>query len=201
MNRTSTIFIGLLFIFAVLGFALTFTPNTPRVSEGTTSYTNLEYGFSFSFPNTLSVLSYTPEIATIGTPIEDGIEGIAEVRVIATESTDVATSFSELTQQLINLCAADGPNASLSCIGLSSDDEFTTTTGVSGSKLILSGEYRTFSPETHTPIKKGPYLVFVLSQTATSTTYVVIHAPLNQELLEADSTIIEAIAASLVIGN
>jgi hypothetical protein len=167
------------------------------------TYANGTYGYSLSYPATLDVQEYLPEDVVFGHIDGDMVEGVAEARVVTVEG-EPGKSFAEAAaDQFKNLCAADGPTGSLSCVGLKSADPFTTDSGVSGWRIVLIGEMTRFGTGTTTTtvFDKGPFYAFVATTSASATSAVVIHAPLNQSLEEADTATIEDIARSLTLGR
>jgi hypothetical protein len=202
MNRTFTIIIGLLFLFALAGFAYFFTPNEAAAPEDiatTKEYRNEAHGFALAYPTSLSVLEYTPEIATIGTPIESGIDGVAEVRVMTIEGEPGQSFMEAAARDLKSLCAADGPDASFSCTGTDSVKPFTSAKGAAGFEVYLAGELRTASTGAVTEVRKGPYYGFLLATSAGASKVLIVHAPLNKDADEADAATIRVIADSVSI--
>jgi hypothetical protein len=163
------------------------------------TYENAAYGYSLSYPATLDIQEYLPEDVVFGHIDGDMVEGVAEARVVTVEGKPGRSFAEAAADQFKNLCAADGPTGSLSCVGLKSADPFTTDTGVSGWRIVLIGEMTRFGAGTTTTTQfdKGPYYAFVATTSALATSAIVIHAPLNQSLAEADTATIEAIAKSL----
>ncbi len=204
MNRILTLAICTLFLIAVLGFAIFFTPNTTTAPAGTVdaaSYTNATHGFSLAYPKTLSLLEYTPDIATIGTPIDGGIEGVADVRVLIIEGTPGMSLEDTAARDLAALCAAAGPTSSFSCTGVERIAPFTAASGATGFELFLTGELTSLGSGAVTTVRKGPYYLFPLSTGAMATKLLVVHAPLNQSADEANAPAIRTIAESVRLGE
>ena len=205
MNRILSIVFSGLFIIAVIGFIVMFKPNEPLspeqiATEATAkTYENSLHGFSLAYPEELNILEYTPEIATIGTLTEGGIDGVVDIRVETIEGQPDESLTEAAARQLSLLCAADGPTQSFTCTGLKSAVPFVTISGTTGFKIFLHGELTDFTTGSVTEIDKGPYLAFVLSTSATATKVLVIHPPLNQSAEEANRESIESIAKTVRI--
>lgn len=205
MNRFLSIAISILFLVGVAGLVIFFKPNAPVPPEqvaaeaSAKTYANAEHGYALSYPERLNIQEYTPEIATIGTPIEGGIEGVADVRVEVVEGEPGASFAESAARQLANLCAADGPDASFSCTGLKSVVPFATDTGTAGFEIFLTGERTDRAAGTVTETDKGPYIAFVLATSASATKVLIVHAPLNVDAAGADRALIETIAKSVRI--
>lgn len=202
MNRTLTIVIGTLFLFALGGFMFFFTPNTPASpadTSATTPYENQANGFSLAYPSDLGILEYTPEMATIGRLTDGGVDGVADVRVMIVEGTPGASFTDAAVRDLASLCAADGPTSSFSCTGIDRVTPFATDSGASGFEVYLKGELRELESGAVTEVRKGPYYGFLLSTSAGASKILIVHAPLNQSAEEADAEAIRAIAKSASI--
>ncbi len=203
MNRFLSIAISILFIIAIAGFVIFFKPNTsPATSQNTesaeaTSYTNTDHGYSLSYPSTLSILEYTDDMSAIGTPIEGGIDSVAEIRTLVVEGEPGEAFADAAAKDLSLLCDADGPNTSFSCTGIDRIEAFLSTANVVGFEMYLKGESRDLATNTVTNVQKGPYYVFAIATNATATKVLVIHAPLNKTGAEADTATIKTIAASV----
>lgn len=203
MSRTALLVIALI-VLAALASVILFTmpkgaaaPVEEAAVEAAPRYINETHGFSAAYPETLSVLAYTPDMATVGTPIEGGIEGVADLRVFVITGEPGESFTDAATRELANLCAADGPTGSFSCTGVDRILPFLTDGGTAGFEIYLAGELTQFPENTKTVVRKGPYYAFVMDASATATKVLVVHAPLNQSAEEADAEAIRAIARSV----
>lgn len=198
MDRTSSIVLGLIFLIGVAGFFIFLKPNdatAPALTGETLTYTSTAHGFSVSYPANLSHLEYNPDMITIGTITEGGIDGVADLRTFIIETTP-DTLVATVAEQLAVYCAADGPTGSFSCSDISRSEPFTTTTGTQGTLVYLHGEHHDLTTHARTPVEKGPYILFPLTM---PDAVLVVHAPLNQSAEEADTDLITAIARSVTI--
>jgi hypothetical protein len=207
MNRTFTIIIGIIFLVALLGFAAFFVPNTPKeeaspeAAQDLRMYENAAHGFSITYPATLDLLEYTPDMAAIGTQIPDGIDGVVDVRVMIVMGEPGESYEDALARELANLCAADGPDSSFSCTGVARTQPFAGAQGAEGVELFLAGALTERGTGAVTTIEKGPYYAFVLDGGATATKVLVVHAPLNQSAAEADAATIRAVAETVSVSR
>lgn len=202
MNRTFTILIGIVFLIGVLGFLYFLTPNQPiPVPETETTevntYTSDAHGFSLSYPENLSILEYTDDMASIGTLIEGGIDSTADVRAMVLIGEPGESLQDTAARELANLCAADGPTASFSCTGVKSVMPFITNSGMPGFEIYLTGALTDIPSGAVTEVNRGPFYAFVLETGATATKVLIVHAPLNKSIEEADADTIRTIAKTV----
>lgn len=160
-------------------------------------YRNLDHGYALSYPGTLDILEYTPDMATIGRLTDGGIDGVADVRVAIITAEPGESFIDAATRNLAGLCAADGPDASFSCTGIERSAPFLSGTGAVGYEAYLTGELTTHSTGAVETVSKGPYYAFLLEGGATASKILVVHAPLNQSASEADAETIKTIARSV----
>lgn len=197
-------FLSILILIGLLvgGYYLVTRDSTDAVSDEsimTAQYANEEFGYSVSYPDTLTVREYAGGNAAFGTEDGDMFTGAAEVRFITISATPGDTLQEAAARELANLCAADSTTESFSCTGLDRILPFSTNSGLSGYELYLTGELRNLASGAKTPYRKGPYYVFPLSVSATAGSAIVVHAPLNQTAEEADAATIREIAKSLTV--
>ena len=196
MNRT--ILIGIVFLIGVAGFLYFLTPNTPATEEASLhQYANADHGFSLSYSADLGIVEYTPDMATIGHPIEGGIDGVADVRVMILMGEPGESLQDTAARELADLCAADGPSGSFSCTGVKSAMPFVTESGMTGFEIYLTGSLTDIPSGNVSEVGKGPFYAFVLETGATATKVLIVHAPLNKSVEESDADAIRAIAKSL----
>ncbi|HEY0947927.1 MAG TPA: hypothetical protein VGE53_00335 [Candidatus Paceibacterota bacterium] len=201
MNRTFTILIGIVFLIGVLGFLYFLTPNqptpAPEAQTEASAYTSDAHGFSLSYPENLSILEYTDDMASIGTPIEGGIDSVADVRAMVLVGEPGESLQDTAARELANLCAADGPTGSFSCTGVKSAVPFVTNSGMPGFEIYLTGALTELPSGTVTEVDRGPFYAFVLETGATATKVLIVHAPLNKSVEESDADAIRAIAKTV----
>lgn len=198
MNRILSILISLVFVIGVAGFAFNFKANAPT-EVPKTAYENTTNGYSLSYPESLQILEYTPEIASIGHLIEGGIESVVDIRVETIEGKPGESFTDAAVRELASLCAADGPTSSFSCTGVDRVSPFVSDAGANGFELYLTGDLKNLETGVGTPVEKGPYYAFVLGTSASATKILVVHAPLAQSAEEADAMAIRAIAKTVRI--
>jgi hypothetical protein len=205
MNQIFTLIIGALFLIAVAGFVVFLVPNQPQentevpVEETAVEYRNIDHGYALSYPSDLSLLEYTPDMATIGYPIEGGITGVADVRVALVIGESGESFTDAAARELADLCAADGPESSFACTGVSRIAPFRAKSGAMGFEIYLNGTLTERTASTTTTIEKGPYYAFVLNSSATATKVLIVHAPLNLSAAESSAERIRAIASTVVL--
>ena len=166
-------------------------------SSGGKTYKNSVYKYELTYPSQFDIKEYTDDIASIGIIAKDAVDGRADIRVITAQNEAGQTMQDAVADQLKNLCAADGPSASLSCTTTISTEPFATDNGDTGFVLMLNGELKDIKKGTVTAVPHGPYYVLPLVTSATISKVLVISPPLNQSAAEADKVLIQAIAQSV----
>lgn len=202
MNRIISIVLTL-FILGVLGYALYhhyLSPSASAPAENTLPYTNAANGYSVAYPNTLEVKEYMPDQVVFGHITNQTVEGVAEARVMVIEGRYQETFQQTLANELEKLCAADGPNGSFYCDSIQSAQPFITTADTQGLLLYLAGHQKS-SNGSVTDVVKGPYFAITLKSGTTASKVLVIQAPLNKSAAEADISVIQSIAKSVVLTN
>lgn len=163
-------------------------------------YTNQVFGYGLSYPSDLQIQEYSPDNASFGYITSNGIQAEAEVRVISFEGVNGQTFIDAATGYMKNLCAADSPTFSFSCVGDAEQvEQFISDTGVEGHSFYLQSELRNLADNSTTTVEKGPYFVFPLKASATQSTALVVHPPLNMNAVETDASLLRDIAKSVQI--
>lgn len=199
MRYVALFFLGLLFIgLVIFGYfsPLPFPSDSGKAE--TSTYRNDVYEYTVTVPEGLDIKEYLPENVVFGHIEGDMVDGVVEVRAMTVRGQSGETFLDAVARELANLCAADGPNASISCTGIESSEEFRTG-GLVSTELYLKAELKEFPSGNVTGFIKGPYFVFQRQSSASGSSIFVIHAPLNQNADEADIDTIRAVAESVVI--
>lgn len=165
------------------------------------TYQNDTYGYTVTYPDTLEAKEYIPENVVLGVVDGEAIHAVVELRVFTVEGEQGETFIERASRELMNLCAADGPRGSLSCVGVASQEVFEAESGFSGTKLYLTAELQDFAASSTETFLKGPYYVFLAGTNATASRAMVVHAPLARSATEADGATIEMVAKSVVLGD
>lgn len=163
--QTKVTIAAVLIIFALFAFfAWQHTKTDLRIPEGVHGYESDTYNFSFEAPARYDIKTYTDQIIAIGDRTGDGgFSSVSEVVVIEA-GNDPYVSFGAFVEaQLMNMCAADGPEASISCTAVVSSEAFSADAGLPGVKYILTEETRNLTDDSVTEEEKGPFYVFDLS--------------------------------------
>lgn len=204
MNHTTQTILGTLVVIGFVMGALYLYEGSAKDQAAedmhpaaTTEYRNADHGYTLSYPADLAILEYTPDMATIGRKTEDGIEGVADVRVAVIEGEPGESFVEAAARDLSELCAADGPRASFSCTGIEHSAPFTAASGAQGLEVYLTGERKDIGTGETAAVQKGPYFVFLMEGGASASKVLVVHAPLNQTADEADADSIRGIAESV----
>lgn len=171
-----------------------------KSTEQMISYTN-SHGFSLAYPATLDKHEYNNEDVVFGHVSGDAVDGVVEVRVVDLAGEPGETLIEAASRELMNLCAADGPQSSFYCTKVERSEPFVTDSGLGGQTIYLHGEMKDLQSGSTTTIEKGPYVVIPLQSGATGSQVVVIHPPLNQSAAEADVATIMKVAKSIERAN
>lgn len=199
MRYVTLIFLGLLFIGLVIFGYFTPLPFSDISKEAEANfYRNDVYEYTVTVPEGLDIKEYLPENVVFGHIEGDMVNGVVEVRAMTVRGQAGETFLDAVARELANLCAADGPNASISCTGIESSEEFRAD-GLVGTELYLKAELKEFPSGTVSAFTMGPYFVFQRQSSASGSSILVIHAPLNQNADEADIDTIRSVAESVVI--
>jgi hypothetical protein len=166
---------------------------------GTKTYTNSVHGFAIQYPADLDVREYGDENAIIGEIAPESVAARAEIRVMQVQGEPGQSLEDAVAELLKNLCAADGPTASFSCVRVESSRPFVSEQGREATVIVLRGELKNLETGSTTPYAMGPYYAFLVGTSATISKVAVIHPPLNTMLQDADLALIEAIAASFQV--
>lgn len=164
-------------------------------------YKNSVNKYELTYPNSLEVKEYTDDITTIGVITNDAVDGRADVRVVTAQGEAGQTMEDAVADQLKNLCAADGPTASLSCTSTISTEPFATDNGEAGFVLMLNAELKNLKTGTVESIPYGPYYVVPLATSATISRVLVVMPPLNLSAREAHAALIKAMAQSVYLSK
>jgi hypothetical protein len=168
-----------------------------QLNTETSLYTNEAYAYSVEYPADLQVQEYGDESVTFGRIDGEMVDGQADVRILTFES-EPGQSFQEVAGvQLMNLCAADGPNETFSCTDVTSVTEFQSASGVSGFEFRLRGERLNFTSNEVTEDPRGPFYVFPLDTSATASQVLVVMPPMNKDSMDVSEAIMTDIATSL----
>jgi hypothetical protein len=177
-------------------------PQLPTMPQ---AYTNTTYGYSFDYPGKLAVKEYSPAYVAVGTSTGETFTAAANIDVLSSDPSDPKSeSFNDfLYRQAINMCAADGPSASISCTGVASSTEATTPGGLSGELFSLT-EVTTAIPSGATStLIRGPFFAFNISANVPDKKYtaLIVHVPIALPQTEVDVATIQLIVDSLSINK
>ncbi len=166
MSESTKILVGLVALFLLCGATYFLVRNNelkaaPQ-SPAATTYTNTEYGYSFSHDPALTLIEFTPEYVTLE---DQGAAEPNEVVQVAVENADISESFESAEEyartRALVFCAADGPTASMRCTRTTRTEPFTTATGITGEVFYL--EFVETRGEEVATREAGPFFAFNVS--------------------------------------
>ena len=153
------------------------------VDPAENAYRNDTHGYVFAYSASMRLREHSPDAQTIGTMSSGVLNGVIELRVISGAvpgPADSRTPQTFIEQTLKNLCAADGPDASISCPDLASREEFTTASGIKAERYVLNEVEKALPSGLETKRTKGPFIVFRLPQNGFEPmTALIISGPMN----------------------
>lgn len=207
MNKILPVLVIILILAGLGGILYFSTQNSAQLVSQTENppqderrvYQNETHGYSLSLPGTLDIREYSPDNVVFGQVEVEEVNGVVEARVIEVQGQAGRSIQEVVSDQLITLCAADGPTTSFSCTGVEQQQPLSSESGVEGFVVYLTGELTNLETQEVTERGKGPFFVFPLSSSATMSKVVVIHPPLNLYASEADSEQVREVAMTFQI--
>lgn len=189
------------YIVAVLAalFILAFVMLAARQEEPL-AYASERYGFAFSWPAPYELYEYAPESIAIGMPDGEGFSSVADVRLYSAGEDIGYESFDAfITETLRNMCAADGPNESISCDRVERREPFTSDHGATGEHVYLARVHRDLTTGATASEEFGPVFVFDVSENAPPLEFaaLVIQPPAHSATTTVNNDVVHAVAASL----
>lgn len=177
-------------------FALFLGACTDAGGAGRATYRSDEYGFQFSYPDSLDLLEYTPAIIALGHRQGDGFDAVVE-NVL--ELADEGTFEEYAVDRARTSCAADGPDLSLSCTDVLDPQPFAATSGREG--IVFRLRHLTTRPG-GTPVletgTRGPFYALDASDMVDSPVAVLlVRPPAVLEPEEVDEQLLGEVAASV----
>jgi hypothetical protein len=160
------------------------------------TYHNAAYGYQLKYPETFRVKEITPETVVFE---RGGGEVMAEANIVEVAGQPGQTFNHALERSLVDFCANRSEVNSLACSKTNNHSPFFTASGQEGQKLYLEGRVKAAGGATSTPVKRGPYFVFLLKTGATASRALLINAPLAKSPAQADLPAITALANSLIL--
>lgn len=161
------------------------------------TYESEKYGFSFSYPSSLSLKVNTGEHLTLREASSGSIVVKAEILVVKSEPNP-EQPFEELAlDETRLLCARSGVDVSRNCLEVLYLKDFFDAKGQKFSlrteeKLATTGEvkYREI----------GPFFTLNVSEnTPDRVSFVIIHPPLDEPIFLGDASLLEDIAKTLTV--
>lgn len=197
-NLTITLLV-LLGAFAVLAIWLSLgRPWFSAPLPETTSYRSSNYGYSFSYPRTLTLEETSSRRVAIGSTGEAGFTEQAVVQVVRTE-TPTANFRTFITGEIRRLCATEIDSAATTCGAIVSEESVRTEGSLLATKYVFSV---TAAGATTTTF--GPVYAFDVTGTIPSYAHagILVYPPVSQVLIGTpDETLLKKIADGLTIGG
>jgi membrane-bound inhibitor of C-type lysozyme len=171
--------------------------------SATNTYTSGKYGFSFDIAGGYTYKEYTDEIISIGTPVgEDGFDAVAEVHVVKSGGEGGYKSFDDFVfESSRNVCAADGPSATIYCDKVQSKEPYTSPNGLEGIAFYLNRVHEDLSTKEKAESAFGPLFSFNITANTPDSKFsaLVVRPPANLTAEEINSEMVRKIADSVRI--
>lgn len=170
--------------------------------RSTETYYNETFGYQFEYPKEYDLYEYTPSIVAVGTKEGEGMVGAVEIQVFESDA-DAAESYDEyIVTRMQNLCAADGPTASIGCTEVERATPVTTSTGLSGTQYYLREVTTNLSTGENTEKSKGPFYAFnITANSAATHAALVIYPPVVLSAEEISKPLLEGIIDTLSVAR
>jgi hypothetical protein len=202
MSKTTILVIAVILIFiAAVVYAL-FHLGEVNKREVVNRYYGSE--FSFTYPLGYELEEYDNGSISIGSTTQNGFVSVVDLTIMPLPA-DVANVNEYMREQILTLCAADGPNERISCSAVESEEKIDTINDESATMyyLTLTREVPGQEPETRS---YGPVFVYVIGPDRSGETPIfsalIVHNPLPATLSgAADMTLLTRINDSLKIGE
>lgn len=173
-------------------------------SDTLSTFSNEQYGYSFSYPTTLTLYQYSPEVVALGTGAGDAFSTTMEIQVAAAAADDPAADFNEfVTTSLRNYCAADGPQESIYCTDVAARTTYLTQSGLQGDELVFTRVHHAIPTNTDTTETYGPIYVFNISANVPGSAFtaLIVRPAAALPTISIDPAALAAVADSLQINK
>lgn len=160
-------------------------------------YENEGYGFSFTVPGDVQVVSHETGADISDPRLESQMASIQVIRNTAGEEVGM---YEEFVLDAVRMnCVADAASISVVCTEIRNLAPFTTQSGVKGQVFYLAGE-RKGSDGVPMPILKGPFFTFNLSaNTPGVMSFLLVGSPMHATVDQVDSEFVEEVAHTVEI--
>lgn len=170
----------------------------------TTTFTSTTIGYSFTYPAGYEVSDANDDGQWQIVRKNPDDENFVEVKV-EVGSDDQAKSFTDFaTERAVSYCAADGPDESIACSGVSEQAALTTPNGLSGLRLMLREVTETVSTNRTTTKSRGPVYALDTQSASKNKARVILvsfAASGNASVDEANAALAKTIAESVTFAE
>lgn len=183
-------------------------PTAPVVKTPTVfaQYSSANYGFTFSYPNTLLLTEYNPEQINIERKGSVRTTPLVEISIIKSSSEIQVQSYDEFVLEAAReVCSYKTTTVELSCNSL--DDiarikPFTSSKGAKGQVFYLKGKEKDLKTGITVTARRGPFYTFnTTAKTPNHMSFLMINNPVHTDVPSADIETIEAVADSVTTAN
>ncbi len=165
--------------------------------EGMSEYSNTLHGYTLLYPSVFKVTEYGPDSVGFGISNDDLFSPLAGARITNVSGTPGKSFQEAILHELQDFCATNGAGIVFSCTGIEKWQPATTTSGTVGYQVYITGEQKDLDTDrVLATYSKGPFYVFNMSTSTTARKLLIIHAPIDQNVPESDTELIETIALS-----
>ncbi len=172
-------------------------------AEGPLEYESDIYAFSFQYPNQIDIREYTPEIISVGDAKgEDAFEADVEVQVVERLEGGEYDGYEEfLAASIRNLCAADGPGATIYCTERTDIQPYENSSGITGERFFITRVHEDLNSGEKESEDFGPIYAFMISPDSASSTWttLLVRPPSNADADDIETGLIEDIADTVQV--
>lgn len=167
------------------------------------TYSNQTYGYSFTYGGSFDAFEYSPAYVAVGTTTKDVFDTIANIDLVTADPGSTESFADFVHRSAMNMCSADGPNASIRCVSVRKSTPIATKRGLQGELFSLAEIKETIPGHATSSRERGPFFAFDISANVPNKKFaaLIIHMPIAGE----DDTIhisqIEGIIDSLTIAK
>ncbi len=149
-------------------------------------------------PEGRAVREYQPEALAVGTEGQGGFDSVADIRLYTTGPEVGFTGFDDFVGfTLRNMCAADGPGASIHCGEVRAPQPFEARSGLEGDVFYLERIQENLSNGARRVGVWGPIFVFDVSDGSGGHAALVVQPPANVPEESVDSELLRTVADSV----
>lgn len=192
-----------LVILAIAGYAIWSSMPHERKAHNSI-YRNSDFSYIFVYPSNYDLVERGKVSVLVGHRKDSGMEGIVEATGIEVRESEYYNSYDEfIMDKLTEFCGVDLPTITKTCTSVASNEEYTSSTAVTGRKIYLTEVTNNASTGENTTTQVGPFFVFDLTSVNPGVQYsAVVLRPATGILPEnIDAALVEDLANTMMLAT